>query len=144
MLRCSVILATVVALLLGSLGLPVSLYSCEMMKVRGAVISPCGRCCPSGTSGSVARRDGEHDRRGDLKSPPCCSREHKLLRADMVALPWAGALLPRPVLACSVLPVLPMRVRSVVDARSKFLMEHPPPLASHAQDAYLFNSTFLI
>jgi hypothetical protein len=127
MLRRSIILATVIAFLVGSIGLPVSLYACQMKKAVA-----CGAC---GCTIDPADTDA---------AKPCCAKEHTVVRDDVttampqpagISMQLATAVIVEHFVAADLCAQTP---------EANFLIHHPPPLEHHAQASYLFNSTFLI
>ncbi|MEO5929039.1 MAG: hypothetical protein ABIR47_03815 [Candidatus Kapaibacterium sp.] len=138
MYRASIILATVVALLIGSIGWPVSLYACEMANLRGSVKVACPMC----SAASAKADDGKDCHRSERKSP-CCRKQHAVIHADTTAT-MLTAISFTPLLVALVTFLVPGIDRHAIDAHGRFWIDHPPPLPHHAQASYLFNSTFLI
>jgi hypothetical protein len=137
MLRTAIILATIVATFLGSLGLPVYLHACEMSQQRAGMKSSCSMCLKR----SALKRDatGEGMR---IKAKPCCTSHTLVQQTDPGALAKVEHL-PAPLFAAFVsYLVIPQLASSLASPAA--WTERPPPLASRAQATYLFNSTFLI
>ncbi|MDB5033143.1 MAG: hypothetical protein JWQ98_384 [Chlorobi bacterium] len=137
MYRASIILATVVALLIGSIGWPVSLYSCEMANARGSMKASCPMCNRSADPAPAK------DCHGTPKKAPCCQKQHTVIHADTTATVMT-AISFTPLLVALITLLVPGIDLHAIDAHGRFWIDHPPPIAHHAQAAYLFNATFLI
>lgn len=138
--HCAIVL-TAFGMLVGSLGIPISTYSCEMRKVKWSLTPPCGACsCTT----ERARPASDAHRRSGLERAPCCSTLRTILHIDTPATSH-----PSPLLVRLAVPFVDHALRLTAqptrsDARARFSIEHPPPLAHRSQAAYLFNATFRI
>jgi|GEM_PF-6521038 len=129
---------TIVALLLGAVGLPVSLYSCEMMKVERLLASPCRSQCSKHASATAGDTQGESVRR-----TPCCTVQQFVAHTDTGVLPRADLSLST-IIPVAVLPALPRFELRSLERHANVGLHHPPPPARQSGVIYLFNSTFLI
>lgn len=125
-------MATVVAVVLGAVGLPMNVHSCAM-KGEAAVARTCGMC-----SQAHAEKSEGGEKNG------CCDNRTELQHTDPSSSLKAPVTLPTPaivaVLVWSVLSVEPMSATTSPVS----LYSHSPPYALRKQSSYLFNSSFLI
>lgn len=132
MLRKWIIAATLVAVILGAVGLPTNVHACAM-KGTEAAAPTCGMCAKQ-----------HEEKGGDSEKRGCCDNRTELRHTDPASSLKAGVTLPSPavvaVLVWSVLSFEPVSSgHSFVSLRS-----HSPPYALRKQSSYLFNSSFLI
>lgn len=132
MFRRGIILATIVAVVIGSVGFPTNVHSCAMKKEE-TVSSTCGMC-------SRAHAEESHD----SGSGRCCDNRIEFQHTDPASSVKAGVAVPAP----AILAVLVWYAISFepVSAHHSFvsLRSHSPPVGLRQQASYLFNSSFLI
>lgn len=134
MLRIALILTTVIATFVGSLGLPVYLHTCRMLAMETQ---------EAGCSMCDARDDGRPVVPSSEDSGPCCGDEVIHPRIDDGTL--ARIEMPMPLFAGII--VLFALDLTPIDQPSLATSDYghsPPGLAARAQHRWLLNSTFLI
>jgi hypothetical protein len=136
MFRKSIIAATIIAILIGSIGLPVTAHACRMMKRVTSVA--CGNC---GAEHAAARAPDRDNSRPRIAATPCCSTTN-----TVQAISSAITIQNREMVAVIVAMFVsyhPYRREPVCNgyiAHKGFR----PPIARQGQHTYLFNSLFLI
>jgi hypothetical protein len=129
---------TVLAILFGSLGIPVSVHACSMKKATTLV--RCGKCGASRGSASIS---GTSQRGMQISAVPCCSDTHFVQRLAPAQLKTIERqLLDTP--AVQLFFVAALLTPDVASPRLRPIDYSPPPLARQGQATYLFNSVFLI
>jgi hypothetical protein len=135
MLRLAIIVTTVLATALGSLGLPIYLHTCRMM-AADAETAGCAMCDARENANAPVVPD-------DDGAGSCCGTEVVHQRVDDGTMSRAEMPLPLLVgvvayfVANLTAPETPRLDRSDAD-------RSPPALAARSQHSYLLNSTFLI
>ncbi len=138
MIRNAIILATVVAVIIGAIGVPMKVHACAMAGEKTYAES-CSMC---GAKKDVAPDCPEKSDQQEKKS--CCNDEKVIQQTDPTIfstvkvdiqplvsfLPSLFALVPVEHLDASCASIIPDN--------------HSPPLPGGGQSTYLFNSTFLI
>lgn len=140
MLRSAIILATIVATLVATIGFPLRLYSCQAMKAVETSRPSCQGCvCRCG----MMEHGGKTTKARSAPVMPCCTAQHVLVKVS------SSAVLDHA--AATLLPMAILRVLYLVETgdgtlagRASYWIDHPPPLARQSQSTYLFTSTFLI
>lgn len=132
--RRSIIVATIVAVILGAVGLPVNVHSCTM-KGEDVVAPSCGMC-------QTASSESTHKL---PEKDPCCKDRVEYQHTDPASFVKAGLAMPAPVLvAVLTWSVLAYESHSTGQTQVVHALAHPPPLEQRGQASYLFNSSFLI
>lgn len=138
MLRLALILTTIIATTLGSLGLPIYLHTCRMLAMQ---VETDG----SGCSMCSAREDGRpvvpasaHDDSGS-----CCDDSVVHQRTDPGTMTRADVPMPLFVAIMTFVALeLEMPLSPTLPGSDR--VHSPPGLAARTQHTYLLNSTFLI
>ena len=134
MFRRSIIVATIVAVILGAVGLPVNVHSCTM-KGEDVVAPTCGMCktASSESTDKLPEKD------------PCCKDRVEFQHTDPASFVKADLVLPAPALVALLAWSVPSYESfSLCQAPVVHSLAHPPPLEQRGQASYLFNSSFLI
>lgn len=134
MLRIALILTTIVATTLGSLGLPMYLHTCRMMAMETDAPG-----CPMCDS----RKDARPVVADDDGSGACCGESVVLQRTDDGTM--TRAEMPMPLFAGIVaFFAIDLAQPSIALLAPSEFGHSPPGLAARTQHTYLLNSTFLI
>lgn len=134
MFRRGIILATIIAVIIGAVGLPVNVHSCTM-KGEDVVAPTCGMC-------STAHVESQKD---TSEKNNCCKDRMEIQHTDKASSAKADIQFPSPTL----LPQLAWSTFSPEMYGSSTPLipacyAHPPPRERRNQTSYLFNSSFLI
>ena len=132
-------MATIVAIIYGTLGLPVYVHSCRMM---GAADSApmCGMC----ESAADAGASGSEGTAMKFERIPCCKTDQIVHKTAPTVMP-RGEEIPAPVLVLLVQSLLEQADPHAAETGSGLAVgDRPPPLASRSRSTYLLNSSFLI
>lgn len=126
-------MATLVAVVLGAVGLPMNVHSCAMKQER-TVAPTCGMCAKAHTKKTAE---------GSQKKG-CCDNSLEIQHTDPASSLKAGVTLPTPAIV-AVLVWTAISFEPVPGNHSFVsLYSHSPPFALRKQSSYLFNSSFLI
>ena len=125
-------MATIVAVILGAVGLPMNVHSCAM-KGEETVAHTCGMCA----------KNHAKKKEGSTKKG-CCDNRVEIKHTDPASSLKAGISVPAPVIVA----ILSWTFLSFepISAHHSFvsLRSHSPPPELRKQASYLFNSSFLI
>lgn len=138
MMRPLLILWTVLALLAGSIGMPVTLHSCQMKKMNRVASKGCGKCSMPATT-----KDSGSESSNSLRATPCCSSVEQIQQTDPTFFPRLDRFEPVLTLV-AFLPTVLIEVAPLHAPAASAIFDRPPPLAAAACTTYLMNSTFLI
>ena len=130
--RKIIILATLLGLLIGTIGMPVNVHSCAMKgEIKAA--KTCGIC-----------EMKPAQEREDSRSNGCCDDRIELQHTDEASLANVAIKISAPVII-AVLSWPLLQVEQVAEAHTTTISQaHSPPLEKRNQSIYLFNSSFLI
>lgn len=134
MIRKTIILFTMLAVIIGSVGMPVNVHSCTMAGEEVAAPT-CGMCGAEHTTAAATR----HERK------PCCNNHTELRQTDEASGVQPGFSLPRPLSICILIHTIlaPLDATSAEEIPVRFRSHSPPPDLLKDQ-TYLFNASFLI
>lgn len=137
MIRTSFILTLVLALLLGSLGMPLTLHSCQMAGMDRQVASTCGMC------GGDEREHHQDDR---VEAPNGCCSVESIVRQLLPTVQSLPPALPAPaaVALYDLLAQLFDRYQVITTVSPALDANSPPSLSERGRTTYLRNSCFLI
>lgn len=141
--RPIIVLATLVALVFGSLGLPTFLHSCRTMKLEQAPGSHCVACEKTETEKPACCAE-EHKNSGpSITQAVCCTSVMTVAHLDPGQLPKIE--IAAPLLLGSATFSTSLHLCSPISSiPAGYQNDLPPPILRHSQSSYLFNSTFLI
>lgn len=133
MLRKGIILTTIIAVIIGAVGLPVNVHSCTM-KGEETVAPTCGMC-------SKAHKKKPAD---DSKGKGCCHDRMEIQHTDPASSIKGTISVPAPLpVAILVWSVFAFQPVSADRSHASFRFHSPPP-DLRKQASYLYNSSFLI
>lgn len=134
MIRTTIILFTMFAVIIGSVGMPVNVHSCTMAG-EDVAAPTCGMCGTEHLSNAAANNNPK----------PCCNDHTELKQTDHASSVQPAFSLPRPLSLCILIHTIlaPLDGTSVQEI-PVHVRSHSPPPDLLKDRSYLFNASFLI